>query len=370
MTLELEGGVPEGPDTYRFHTADGVASPDAFRTAELLLLRSLHGTAPGDHLAVQSNYGAVGVCLAASANSVRMTETSARRAALCRRNAAENAADTRTAVVADLRRLPGRFDTAAYAPESHTPLSMGKQRIADALGALRPGGRLHVAASRGTGRSRYADCLTELTGDCRTDLTVDGCSVLVAERPAAFDPPQFVSPTRFDVRVGGVSVPLFTVPGMFAAGRLDDGTRLLAETVDVRDGDRVLDLCCGAGALGVYAALTADCAVTLTDDSRVATAAAARSVRAAGVDARVVTADGVAGVAGERFDRVLCNPPTHAGDGVLSSLVDGARRVLAPDGEMLLVHHRDLDLRPHLRGYASVRERATGEEHVVVAARR
>lgn len=370
MTLELEAGVPEGPDTYRFRTADGVASPDAFRTAELLLLRSLHGTDPGDLLSIQSNYGVVGVCLAASADSVRLTETSARRATFCRRNVAENGADARTVVVADLRRLPERYDTAAYAPGSHTPLSMGKQRVADALTVLRPGGRLHVAASAGTGRSRYADCLTELTGDCHTDLTVDGCSVLVAERPDTFDPPAYVSPTRFDARVGEVSFPLVTVPGMFAAGRLDDGTRLLAETADVRDGERVLDLCCGAGALGVYAGLVADCAVTLTDDSRVATDAAARSLHLAGVNGRVRTADGVAGVAGERFDRVLCNPPTHAGDGVLSVLVDGARQLLAPDGELLLVHHHELDLRPHLRGYGWVSERAIGEEHVVVAAGR
>lgn len=368
--LELSAGVPEGPETYRFYTGDGVVSPEAFRTAELLLLRSLHGADPGDHLSVQSNYGVVGVCLAASADSVRMAEASARRATLCRRNAAANSADARTAVVADIGRLPGEYDTAAYAPESHTPLSMGKQRISDTLTVLRPGGRLFIAAADGTGRSRYENCLVELTGNCRTTVTADGCSVLVAERPSTFDPPRYVTPTRFDVQIGAVSVPLVTVPGMFAAGRLDDGTRLVAETATVADGDRVLDLCCGAGALGVYAGLTANCTVTLTDDSRVATCAAAQSLQAAGVDGRVVTADGIAGVDGERFDRVLCNPPTHAGDGVLSSLLDGARRVLAPEGELLLVHHRQLDLRPHLRGYGWVSEQATGEEHVVIAARR
>ncbi len=368
--LELAAGVADGPDSYRFHTADGAASPASFRTAELVLLRSLHGAAPGDHLSVQSNYGVVGVGIAASAVSVRMTEASARRATLCRRNAAENGADAHTAVVADLGRLTQRYDTASYAPESHTPIALGKQRIADALATLRPGGRLFVAATDGAGGSRYADCLRELTGGCRTITSTDGCSVYVAERPAEFESPQYVEPTRFTARVDGVPFPLVTLPGMFAAGRLDHGTRLLAATATVDDGDRVLDLCCGAGPLGIYAARTADCSVTLTDDSRVATRAATCSLRAAGVDGRVVTADGVTALAGERFDTVLCNPPTHAGSGVLSSLLDGARRVLAADGVLLVVHHRDLDLRPHLRGYRSVSERATGEEHVVVAARR
>jgi 23S rRNA (guanine1835-N2)-methyltransferase len=133
---------------------------------------------------------------------------------------------------------------------------------------------------------------------------------------------------------------------MFPAGRLVDGTRLLAESATVEDGDRVLDLCCGAGPLGLYAAVVADCSVTLTDDSRVATRAAACGFRAAGVEAGVVTADSV-----------------------LPSLLDGVRRVLRSDGERLVVHHRDLDLRPHLRGYGSVTQRNTGEEHVVVVAR-
>lgn len=368
--LELTSGVPEGPSVYRFHTADGAASPSEFRTAELLLLRALHGSAPGDHLSVQSNYGVVGVCLAASAASVRMVEESARRARLCRRNVAENGVDTLTVIAADLRRLRGGFDTASYAPESHTALAVGKQRIADALAALRPGGRFYVAARSGAGRARYEACLADLTGECRTELSHDDCTVLVAQRPHQYEPPRYVSPTTFEATVDGVSLPLVSVPGMFAAGRLDDGTRLLAETAEISDGERVLDLCCGAGPLGVFAGRTADCRVTLSDDSRIATRAAACSLRAAALDGSVVTADGVNGVAEKWFDRVLCNPPTHAGDGVLSSLLAGARRVLAPKGELLVVHHRELNLRPYLQSFESVEERATGEEHVIVSARR
>ncbi|MFB6220671.1 MAG: methyltransferase [Halolamina sp.] len=366
--LSLAANVADGPDVYRFHTADGVASADDFRTPELLMLRAIHGDDPGDHLAVQANYGVVGVGLAASVDSVLMAETSARRARLCRRNAAANSADARTAIVADLRRLPGRYDTASYAPESHTPIDVGRQRIAHALAMLRPGGRLYVAAARETGRSRYERCLSELAGDCRTVAEADGYSVLVVERPDRVDPDTFVTPTRFTASVDGVDLSLVTVSGMFAARNLDDGTRLLAESVTVEDNERVLDLCCGAGPLGVYAGRAADCDVTLSDDCRVATRAAACSLKRSGVEGRVVTADGTAGVAGERFDRVLCNPPTHAANGVLDSLFAGARNVLKPDGELHLVHHRVLDLQPHLRGFGTVETCASGDEHVVIAA--
>jgi 16S rRNA (guanine1207-N2)-methyltransferase len=369
MTLTLEAGVEDGPELYRFRTVDGVVSPEEFRTAELLLLRALHGNDPGEHLSVQANYGVVGVGLAATADSVRLVESSARRATLSRRNAAANEADVQVAVAADLRRLPERYDTASYAPQSHTPIAVGAQRIADALAMLVPGGRLFVAAPAQSGLRRYEDCLRDLAGNCRTALAMDGCAVLVAERPERVDPPRYVRPTTFEVTVDEVDLSLVTVPGMFSTGSLDDGTRLLAQAATVNDGDRVLDLCCGSGPLGIYAAEVADCSVTFSDDSRVATSAATCSLRRSGVDGRVVTADGTAGVTADRFDHILCNPPTHAGSGVLSALLGGVEDVLTQDGRLQLVHHRALDLDAHLRGFETVERLVTGAEHVVLEAR-
>ena len=370
QTLSLSAGVDEGPNTYEFHTADGVDSPGAFRTAELVLLRAVHDSDPGDHLAVEANYGVVGIGLAPSADSVRMVESSARRATLCRRNGRENDTAARTTIAVDLSRICGSYDTASYAPRSHTPIPVGKQRIADALEALQPGGRLFVAASRETGRSRYADCLEAITDSVQTIRSTGDWDVLVAERPTAFERPQYVTPTPFESTVAGVDLSLVFIPGMFAAGTVDDGTRLLAETATVADGDRGLDLCCGAGPLGIYAARAADCTVTLTDDSRVATRAAACSVRRSGVTetATVLTADGTTGVSSERFDTVLCNPPTHGGSGVLSDVLAGARRVLARSGRLYVVHHAALDLGPHLRGFGTVEKVAASDEHVVLRA--
>ncbi|SEV87497.1 16S rRNA (guanine1207-N2)-methyltransferase [Halobacterium jilantaiense] len=172
-----------------------------------------------------------------------------------------------------------------------------------------------------------------------------------------------------DTTVDGVPLSLVSVPGVFAATGLDHGTRLLLETARVMDGDRVLGLCCGYGAAGVWAAKTGGSAVTLTDDDRPATRCAECSLAASGVDGEVVTADGTAGVEERRFDTVLCNPPTHAGDGVLRDLFEGARRVLSSDGTLWVVDHRDLDFRPQLSaaGFGGVDRVAVGEEHVVLA---
>ena len=79
---------------------------------------------------------------------------------------------------------------------------------------------------------------------------------------------------------------------------------------ETRDGERVLDLACGYGPVGVYAASVADCSVVLTDDCARATACARRTLTASGVKGKVVTADCARSVAGQ-FDRILSNPPTH-----------------------------------------------------------
>jgi 16S rRNA (guanine1207-N2)-methyltransferase len=167
-----------------------------------------------------------------------------------------------------------------------------------------------------------------------------------------------------------VDLSLRAVPGLFSASGLDDGTRLLLESVVLGDGERVLDLCCGYGAVGAYAGRVADGEVWLSDDDRVATRCAECSLRASGVDGTVLTADCLEGVADRTFDAVLCNPPTHAGEGVLAELLSGAYDVLAPGGRLNVVHHRALDLGEHLVRYGDAETLETGVDHVVLSARR
>ena len=87
---------------------------------------------------------------------------------------------------------------------------------------------------------------------------------------------------------------------------------------------------------------------------------------ASGVEGTVVTGDGTRGVEDRRFDRILCNPPTHAGRGVLGELFSGAGNVLDPGGRMSVVYHSTLDLDDLLWRVGPIRDREHGEEHTVV----
>jgi 16S rRNA (guanine1207-N2)-methyltransferase len=366
--VALESRVPDARPVYRFDTADGVCSKRSFRPAELLLVESLWEAEVGRLLCPGANYGVVGTVLADRAASVRMVETSARARRLCVRNAARNDVHVSTALAADLTSLEGSFDTVAYAPKPYTPLSVGAQFVVDSLSMLAPKGTLYLAASEQAGLARYEERLRETAATVERGASREGCTLLAATRPESFEPPTYVLPRTIRPEIDGEPLPLVTVPGLFSASGLDDGTRLLLETTTVEDGERVLDLCCGYGAVGTYAGRVADCEVWLSDDDRIATSCAECSRRAAGVDGTVVTADCLEGVADRTFDRVLCNPPTHAGADVLAELFDGAHGVLAAAGRLEVVHHRALDLRRYLSRFDAVERVRTGTDHMVVRA--
>lgn len=398
--LALEARVDPGPSEYRFRTVDGVCSNDEFRTEELLLAEALWEATVDSVLVLEANYGVVGVLAAPAVDRVAMTESSARAARLCERNAARNdrnaarnGVDTSVSLTAGVTELEARegaaelplagvergqsFDALAYAPKPYAPLDLGAQRLADAASRLDATGCVFVAASERTGLTRYRAVLEEHCGTVDCVAERDGVRVLrggLSEDTGravdgGFRGAEFVSVREFDATVSGVDLALRSVPGVFSASRVDRGTRLLAEAAEVSDGDRVLDLCCGYGTLGAYASQAADCAVWLTDDDRVSTACAERTLEANGVTGTVVTADGVDAVADVAFDRVLCNPPTHATDRMLAGLFADAQDVLAPGGEAFVVHHHDLDLRPQLAAFDLVEHVSSGREHVVVRAR-
>lgn len=342
-TLRLEARVGDR-DQFVFHTVPALTSPKAFRQSELLLLDTLHGDPPNALLVPQANYGVVGIVMGSFVERVWMTETSANAVRCCRHNIQDNGAapSCDVALTTDLQALPGSFDAAAYAPRGYTPAEVVEQRMADALAVLDSTGRFYLAATPRTGLRRYERKLKDLCADVEIVDQRDDCSVLRGTRSESLCPARIAESRNIQPTIDGITLTLVTYPGLFSASKLDDGSRALAKWLEASDGERLLDLACGYGPLGIHAARSADCTVTLTDDNCVATTCARTSATLSQVEDRVevVTADGVAGVHGRTFDRVSCNPPTHAGSPILHKLMRGARDALTADGVLQLVHHR------------------------------
>lgn len=351
QTLRLRANVGSTTE-FAFRTDPGLHSPDEFRAAELCLLDVLHDADPDRLLVIDANYGVLGIVPASFGAHVTMIEHSARAAARCRGNARHNEIADRVSV--ELRDTPptsaGPFDIACLAPRAYVPNVVVEQRMADAIRSLDPGGRFYLAAAPHAGLAAFEETLAALCGAVTRGSERDDQVVLEATRPAAYDAPTFVSPQVLRPTINGVSLTQVTRPGLFSAAKLDAGTRALAEHLELGTADRVLDLACGYGPLGVYTARVTGGPVTMTDDEYVATTCARESAARSGVDDRVtvVTANGVDGVTDREFDRVLCNPPTHAGAEVLHELMGGARDVLTDGGTVHLVHHAGIDFDRYL----------------------
>jgi len=370
--LELRSNAAVGPDRLAFRTADGVRSPDAFRDGTLLALEGVEPPRDADVLVVDANYGVLPTVLGALTPEGRTvaTETSARAQRLAARNVADNGVDATVELVTSPADVAATaVDVAVFVPYAYDPVEVVRDRIAAALSVVAPDGQLFLAAAPTTGLNRYRDALDDLAADVETVRSRGEYDLLRARRPPDYEAPAVDRRRTLSATVDGVDAEFVTSPGLFAADEVDHGTELLCSALP-DDLGRLLDLCCGYGVVGLYAALSGADAVTMTDDDRVAVEHARESATRNGVDADVVPADAGRGIEGP-FDVVASNPPTHAGDGVLRDLIDRAATVLAPDGAAYLVHNRAVDLAtPLARRFDDVTEVAAGEEHFVQRARR
>ena len=172
--------------------------------------------------------------------------------------------------------------------------------------------------------------------------------------------------------VRGFELRLETQAGVFAHKGLDPGTRLLIDSMRVSPTARVLDLGCGAGAIGIVAArLAARGSVVLVDSDIRATRLAERNLALNGVtNAEVLLGDGTHDLPRRsRFDVVASNPPTHSGREVLDDMVEGAFAVLKPRGQLYMVVNRLMSLRKEVREvFGNVEIAARSKGYVVVRA--
>lgn len=131
-------------------------------------------------------------------------------------------------------------------------------------------------------------------------------------------------------------------------GRLDDGTRMLLQTLaeSPLGVDRVLDFACGAGVIGAWLhgfhqlAGMGAIRVDGTDVQAQAVFCARESYRRAGANGEIIAADGLTAAEGS-WQAVVTNPPFHTGVKTDTSMTEQflaqVSEHLAPGGELRLV---------------------------------
>jgi 16S rRNA (guanine1207-N2)-methyltransferase len=271
---------------------------------------------------------------------------------------------------------PASFDLVL----SHLPRErvVQEELIRGAAWVLRPGGRLVFVAHKRAGFKGAIAYTRGLFGQCGVIRQKKGYHVAQATRPDAL---AVSSPAdgyvTCTVTLDGVETALVSKPGIFAWGRLDDGTEALVRAMEIGAGDAVLDLGCGTGLAGLAAARRAPRGqVVLVDADARAVESACRTLEVNGIaGGEVLLSDCASAVLERRFDRVITNPPFHQGVGVdyevACQFVRDAARVLRPGGRLFLVANRFLrygDLVRETFGNVATAH-ADNRYHVLVAVR-
>src|SRR5947209_11962297 len=145
-------------------------------------------------------------------------------------------------------------------------------------------------------------------------------------------------PAEFQVAVRGHAFTFRTDAGVFSGGKIDRGTELLLDAVEVGPCELILDLGCGFGALGIVAArLSEGGHVILTDVNEWAVALTRRNIAANGIaNAEVRFGDLYEPDREMAFDHIVCNPPIRAGRAVVDRIVTEAPMHLLSGGRLWL----------------------------------
>lgn len=144
---------------------------------------------------------------------------------------------------------------------------------------------------------------------------------------------------QFAFRDQGRLIRAFSRPGVFSHRRLDLGARALMEVMEVHEGERVVDMGCGAGVISLAAAFRApDVTVHALDSNPRAVQCTEHSAALNGLENITVrlNAEGAVDEPGS-FDLFLGNPPYYSNFRIGTVFLESARQALRPGGRVLIV---------------------------------
>jgi 16S rRNA (guanine1207-N2)-methyltransferase len=146
-------------------------------------------------------------------------------------------------------------------------------------------------------------------------------------------------PKIINANVNGINLKFKTDIGVFSRDFLDYASKLLLEkmTFDVEEKQAILDVGCGYGPIGIYAAKISKNPVVMLDINPRALSLSKENLVLNNVSAEVVESDCLDAVLNEKFGLIICNPPIHAGKSVVYKIFEQAYEVLNPLGSFWIV---------------------------------
>lgn len=141
--------------------------------------------------------------------------------------------------------------------------------------------------------------------------------------------------------INGISIEIKETNGLFSPLHADRGTLAMLRNANILPGMKVLDLGCGCGIVGIYAAklLGQDNVICCDIDENAVNATVSNGL-ANGVTLTAVVSDGVKNVDAAGFDIIFSNPPYQSDFAVAKSFIEKGFNRIRVGGFMYMVTKR------------------------------
>jgi 16S rRNA (guanine1207-N2)-methyltransferase len=142
--------------------------------------------------------------------------------------------------------------------------------------------------------------------------------------------------------IKGIALEFETEGTLFSPKDIDKGTLAMLSVIDLENDDKVLDLGCGYGVVGIIAAkLIGTENVVMVDVDETAVKTAIENAALNGVpDIRINVSDGLAQVEEAGFTKIISHPPYHVDFAVPKMFIEKGFNRLSIGGKMFMVTKR------------------------------
>jgi 16S rRNA (guanine1207-N2)-methyltransferase len=148
--------------------------------------------------------------------------------------------------------------------------------------------------------------------------------------------------TLISTEIKGITLEMKTENELFSPKNVDKGTLAMLSVIDFEKDDKVLDLGCGYGVVGILAAkLIGSDSVTMVDIDEKAVRTAIENANINGVPSvKIGVSDGFGQVDEIGFTKIISHPPYHVDFSVPKMFIEKGFNRMAIGGKMFMVTKR------------------------------
>ncbi|KZN47559.1 methyltransferase [Pseudoalteromonas luteoviolacea] len=167
---------------------------------------------------------------------------------------------------------------------------------------------------------------------------------------------------QFSVKTADQTFNAISVPGVFNHGKLDIGTELLLNNIDLPIKGQALDFGCGAGIIATFMLnKRPELSMHCLDVSALAVYASEQTLKLNGHSGRFILSDGLSEVT-EKYDAIISNPPFHTGlstdYSIAEAFIKNAKHIMNKRASLQIVANSFLKYQPiieqHFGAYRTI----------------